>query len=308
MEKIPVYLITGFLGAGKTTLLNHLLEQSDEEVAVIVNEFGEVGIDDRILLRSDEEIMELTTGSICCMAKNDTIKVLTRLADNKDRKFKKVFIETTGLANPGNIISAFAYKAALKDQYRFAGTITVIDAYHIIQQITERPEANDQIAMADILILNKTDIADDIEAVRDLIKRVNPIAKIIETNFSNIELSDLEGLEAREIDLPEEHGHAHDSDIDSIALETKAPIDLQKFGLWVATEIMLRKDDLLRYKGILNIDGMNERFVFQGVHEHFSNTKERPWGEQEARDSKIVLIGRNLDKSVLEASLQETLA
>lgn len=310
--KTPVTLLTGFLGAGKTTLLNNILTGTKEKIAVIVNEFGDISIDDRLLLRSDEEIMELATGSICCAVKNDVVKVLTRLADNKDAGFDRVVIETTGLANPGPIINAFVQKQALRNAYQVEQTVTVIDASHILDQIVQTPEAKSQIALADTLILNKVALVDDLEPVEDMIRRINPLATIVKTNHSvvdmNIILSPVEFKELPEHIHEDHSAHRHDDELTSFVLTADRPLDLEKVTHWIATDIILNGERLLRYKGILDIAGMDERFVFQGLHMQFSNKKDRRWTDSEPRNSEVVIIGKNIDYETFQENFSKTVA
>lgn len=311
MDKIPVTLITGFLGAGKTTLLNNLLSQNDEDVAVIVNEFGEVSIDDKLLIRSDEEIMELTTGSICCAVKDDAVKTLMTLADHP-RKFKRVFIETTGLASPRPLLQSFVDRPSLAAKYEVQNVITVVDGYHVTQQLASTAEAKSQIALADLILVNKTDLIDESikEEIEDMIKRLNPLAEILFTQNSEVDLDKvISGRERAEIKI-ESHGHdhgahSHDSGVMSVSLQVKDPLDLNKFSTWIAMNIILNHEKMLRYKGIVNIDGYDERFVFQGLHSHFKNEMDRAWAADEPRQTDIVLIGEDLDRSALQESLEK---
>ncbi len=313
-KKIPVTLITGFLGAGKTTLLNNLLTQlHDEKVAVIVNEFGEVGIDDKLILRTDEEIIEMNNGAICCAVRTDTVKVLLKLTERKDLSFDRVIIETTGLANPIPIARAFLDKPALAERYEIDAIVTMVDASQIAQQLKTTPEAKMQIASADIVLLNKIDLTDErtVAIAKHDIKRINPLATIHQTTKSDLTLETL--LEAqrdqtfvREYTTDgEEHGH--DSDVTSFVLTAEQPLDLEKVGRWIGEYVLLNSENLLRYKGLLSIKGMDERFVFQGVHEHFENRKDRPWGD-DLRLSQVVIIGKGLDQAAFEESFAQLIS
>lgn len=311
MNKIPVTLITGFLGAGKTTLLNNLLSQNNEDIAVIVNEFGSVSIDDKLLIRSDEEIMELTTGSICCAVKDDAVKTLMTLADHP-RKFKRVFIETTGLASPLPLIQSFIDRPSLAGKYEVQNVITVVDGYHIIEQLASTNEAKAQIALADLVIINKVDLIDESikEEIEDIVKRLNPLAETVFTENSKVDLGSIISPRDRsQIQTMETNGdharHSHDSGVMSVSLRVLMPLDLNKFSTWIATNIILNHDKMLRYKGIVNIEGYDERFVFQGLHSHFKNEMDRAWRDDEPRQTDIVLIGEDLDGSALQESLEE---
>jgi G3E family GTPase len=310
MNRIPVTLITGFLGAGKTTLLNNLLTQSqDEKLAVIVNEFGEVGIDDKLLLRTDEEILEMNNGAICCAVRSDTVKVLMKLVENKDRKFDRVIIETTGLANPVPIARAFLDKPALEKSYKLDTIVTMVDASQILPQLSATPEAKTQIAAADVILLNKIDLADErtIAVAKQRLKQINPMATIHETTKSNLSAEHLRPSDANQTFIreytDENHEHGHDDEITSFVLTEHRPLDLEKVTRWIGEFIMLNSPNLLRYKGLLNVKGFDDRFVFQGVHEHFENKSERPWGNDE-RTSQVVIIGKDLDRDAFEASFK----
>ena len=312
--KIPVTLITGFLGAGKTTLLNQLLTQQDKRLAVIVNEFGEIGIDDKLLLRTDEEVIEMNNGSICCMVKNDTVKVLTRLVENKDKAFDRVVIETTGLANPVPIARAFLDKLALKDAYELDAIVTVVDASNIIKQLVATPEAKVQIAAADIILLNKIDLVEPLAltSVEHRLRQINPLAVIHRTTKSELTLDKLlngdhDHTYVEKYTKGDDH-HGHDSEVSSFVLKSDKPLDLQKVGRWIGEFIMLNSANLLRCKGLLNIEGRDERFIFQGVHQHFENRSERPWKEGEERNSQVVIIGKDLDREAFEQSFSELAA
>jgi G3E family GTPase len=310
-KKIPVTLITGFLGAGKTTLLNNLLTQlQDQKIAVIVNEFGEIGIDDKLILRTDEEIIEMNNGAICCVVRNDSVKVLLKLTENKNLNIDRVVIETTGLANPVPIARAFLDKPALEKFYELDSIVTLVDASNISAQLKETPEAKTQIAAADVILLNKIDLADDqtIAMASHELKRINPLATIHKTTKSDLTLDKLQADSTNQTFIreytKEDEPHSHDSEITSFVLTNEEPLDLEKVSHWIGEFIMLNSKDLLRYKGLLNIKDMEERFVFQGVHQHFENRKDRPWGDNE-RLSQVVIIGKGLDKKAFEESFSK---
>lgn len=313
--KTPVTLITGFLGAGKTTLVNALLNQTDEKIALIINEFGDVSIDHRLIKKETEEMIELASGSICCAVKDDLMQVLASLM--LERNFDRVIIETTGLADPIPLIEAFAKQQLLTKQYKLPQTITVVDAFHIAEQLQLHEEAIPQIALADKIIINKIDLVDEIESIEELIHRINPVAQIIHASQSNVPVDEIltDKIEVRPLEEKthishEAHGghHEHSSNIETLVVTEERPLDLQKIGLFIAEQILVNPDGFVRYKGILNIAGMEERFVFQGVHTQFNNTKDRPWHENEERLSEVVLIGRELDEEALTQALRDCVA
>jgi G3E family GTPase len=301
MAKIPVTLITGFLGAGKTTLVNEFLKQTKEKIALIINEFGDISIDNRLITTETEELIELASGSICCSVKDDLMKILsTLLATGKH--LDRVVIETTGLADPIPLLEAFAKRPMLYQSYEVTQVITVIDAFHIAEQLQMHEEAIPQIAIADILLINKIDLVNDVAEIEELLRRINPIAHILTANKSKVPIEELlQGY------VPDRFAtistgsedHEHSSNIETIVLREDRPLDLQKVGLFIAEQILLNADNFVRYKGILNIEGMEDRFVFQGVHTQFENRRDRPWGEKEERVSEVVLIGRDLDAAEL---------
>lgn len=314
--KIPVILLTGFLGAGKTTLLNRLLSANNgEKIAVIVNEFGEIGIDERLIVRTNEEVIELANGSICCALKSDTVQVLEKLlqASESGEPFQRVIIETTGLANPTSIIRAFFDRPMLATRFALDSVVTVVDSAHILAQLENTPEARTQIAVADIILLNKTDLVDASELTRlmEVIRGINKSAKIITTHESGVDARTIfshDPFERMENAILDAHHHNHDDGIHSIALTENAPLDLDKVARFIGEHILLNGEKLLRYKGILQIKGMPERFVFQGVHMHFENRKDRLWGESETRTSEVVIIGKDLPELELREAFKNCVA
>ncbi len=305
MKQVPLTLLTGFLGAGKTTLLNRILtENHGEKFAVIVNEFGDIGIDDALVKNNTDGIVELENGCVCCSVKDGTLGTLLKLIeDRKDAQvFDRMIIETTGIANPIPFVQAFLSKPELKKYYKLDGVITVADAAHIINQLETMKEARDQVGIADVILLNKIDLASDVELseVERKLQTLNPNAKIIKTERSAVDLESILGIDAFsvdniDLDVVDEHGHGEEgSDVQSIVLREERPLQMDKVIQWIGEALMLNSQDLMRYKGILSIAGRDQRMIFQGVHMHFENTDGEPWADED-RVSEVVLIGRNLD-------------
>ena len=314
MNKVPVTLITGYLGAGKTTLLNRILtEQHGKKYAVIVNEFGEEGIDNELVVDADEEIFEMNNGCICCTVRGDLIRIISALMKRAD-DFDGLIIETTGLADPAPVVQTFFVDEDVQQKVDLDAVVTVVDARHFLDAVDDEHEMAEQVAFADIILLNKTDLvdADALANVRRRIVGLNRFAKIIETVKSAAPLEDL--LDRRAFDLSrileiepglltEEDDHEHDENITSVSLTTELPLEPEKFSKWIRGFIMDRGVDVLRTKGILHLSGQRNRYVFQGVHMVMDSAWGAPWAEA-APVSKLVFIGRNLDPAELDASFK----
>jgi G3E family GTPase len=321
-SQVPVTVLTGYLGAGKTTLLNRILtEQHGKRYAVIVNEFGEIGIDNDLVVDTDEEVFEMNNGCICCTVRGDLIRILGGLMKRKE-KFDAILVETTGLADPSPVVQTFLVDEDVKSRTRLDSVTTVIDAKHILQRLKDSKEAHEQVAFADQLILNKTDLvtAEELARVEKAIRRLNPIAPIHHTQRCAIELDKV--LDRGAFDLSRalelephllaqddhDHDHEHQIDIQSVSLSTNQPLDANRVTSWLQGLLQQKGQDLLRMKGILDIRGRDERLVCQAVHMVMEGDFQRPWKEGEKRFSRIVFIGRNLDETELQGGFAACVA
>lgn len=311
----PVTVLTGYLGAGKTTLLNRILtETHGKRYAVIVNEFGEVGIDNDLIVNADEEIFEMNNGCICCTVRGDLIRILDGLMKRKGR-FDGIIVETTGLADPAPVAQTFLVDEDVRKKTKLDAIVTVVDAKHLLGEIESAHEAQEQIAFADVVLINKTDLVstDEIKQVEARIRQINPYAKIHRTQKCEVDLDKVVGMDAFDLNrilefepnfMDDVHEHEHDSHIKSLSLRTTRDLDPDRFMPWIQMIVQRLGVDILRMKGILALKDDPERFVIQGVHMLVDGVTQRPWKAKEPRESRLVFIGRNLPEDVLRSGFE----
>ena len=331
-QKIPVTVLTGYLGAGKTTLLNRILsENHGKKYAVIVNEFGEIGIDNDLIIGADEEVFEMNNGCVCCTVRGDLVRILDGLMKRKG-KFDAIIVETTGLADPAPVAQTFFVDEDVQKHARLDAVVTVADARWLSDRLKDAPEAKNQIAFADVIVLNKTDLVTpaELNEVEARIRAINPYARLHRTERCQVALADVLDRGAFDLDRildiePDfleagddhdhdhdhghdhhhhhDHGHGlkhyHDEDMQSLSLRTDKPLDPNRFMPWLQNLVASEGQKILRSKGILAFHEDDDRYVFQGVHMMLEGDHQRKWKDDEPRESRLVFIGRELPEAAI---------
>ena len=354
-DKIPVTVLTGYLGAGKTTLLNRILTgDHGKRYAVIVNEFGEIGIDNDLVVGADEDVFEMNNGCVCCTVRGDLIRVVAGLMKRQrpgKPAFDAIIVETTGLADPGPVAQTFFVDEDVKAKTQLDSVTALVDAKHVMARLDDSKEAREQVAFADRIILNKVDLVTDAELaeVERRLRRLNPLAPITRATRADVPLDQVLGLggfdlgrildinpqfanpaHGEEGHVHDEHcghdhhahdharhdhdhdhghshgarGHAHEDDIKGISLSLERPMDGQKFTAWLDRLLGEQGQNILRAKGIIDVNGEDRRLVFQAVHMILEGDLQREWGPNERRWSRAVFIGRDLDEAALKAGFE----
>ena len=302
----PVFLVTGQLGSGKTTLISRLLQRPElGETAVIVNELGEVGIDHHLLRRVDERTVLLSSGCVCCVLRGDLSDELRSLLDRRDAgeipPFRRVVIETTGVAEPAPIVQTLLADPLLPHHYSVGAIVVTVDGEHGLNG----HEALDQVAAADTLVLTKADVAapQTVEALEDELERLNPTARAIRGSFGEVEPELLLTPSARDVrELPSTNGHAHRDGVDAVVLNLDGTVDWTAFGIWLTMLLHAHGSSILRVKGLVGTGGEGPVLVNCVRHAVHPPVHLDAWPDDDRR-SRLVVIGRGVDRDVLERSL-----
>ena len=316
--KIPVTILTGFLGSGKTTLLNNILtEEHGHKIAVIINEFGEIGIDGDLVIKDDDSVLELANGCLCCTVKGDLTKIVLDLI-KRGQEFEHLVIETTGIANPAPVAEVFYFDPLINTKFYVNGIVTLVDSVNVDKHLDDNEECYKQIAFADLLLINKTDKVDEarLQDIKKIVELVNPMAEQIRCSQAQVDISKILNVESLHEKLMNEeaetkepehhHGHEHNSPIVSLSISVQGKINQAKLRYWLGTLLFDKSDTVYRMKGIINVADRKEKLIFQSVHRLFEDKVGPEWKDDEERLSKIVFIGENLNKQELTDGFMAT--
>jgi len=320
LHKIPATIVTGFLGAGKTTLVNHLLAQcGDAYIGIIVNEFGEVGIDGELIVADEQPLIEITNGCICCTVRKDLSAAVDEMLRRAGRPIDRLIIETSGLADPAPVLQTFLADPDLLQRVELESVVTVADAHHALTHIDD-DIVREQIAFADVIVLNKTESASpqELECLEQALRALNPAAPLIRTRQAQVPAVELLGnrrfslanVLAIEPLLLEDgaHDHEHDASIQSCCIEAEGPLDPVRFNRWVNQTVLRDGARLLRSKGVLHLRGEARQFHVHSVHMLLDARPGRRWRLDEPRRSRMVFIGRELPVDALREGFLECIA
>ena len=311
LNELPVTLLAGFLGSGKTTLLNYILKQNHgKRIAIIENEFGEIGIDSEFVIGADDDIFEMSNGCICCSIRGDLIETLNRLLE-RQQKFDYILIESTGLASSGPIAQAFLIEDEISKSLFLDGIVTLVDAKHISKNLNEQEVVWEQVAFANVILLNKADLVTkpEMEKLEKQIRQINPTAKVCKTTNAVIDLDKILNIGGFDLNntletIPlDTHQHETGETISSVSLSFPGHVDPDRLNLWLQMLLIQEGMNVFRAKGILNVEGSSERYLFQSVYMMFEGRFDKPWGSNSPLN-KMVFIGQNLNSQRLEESLK----
>lgn len=328
MNTIPVTVLTGYLGSGKTTLLNYILSQNHgHRIAVIENEFGEIGVDQDIVIQTDEEIFEMNNGCVCCSVRGDLVRILSSLRQRKN-PFDRVIVETTGVADPAPVIQTFLAEPSLKEFYHLDGVITLVDAKHFKAQVDRSPEVKRQIAFADRVVLTKTDLMtpDEASLIEDNVQRLNPRGEVFRSTMGALDLKLILGIEMHQETgitnaisfvsqnkprfslrrTNDEVVAEHEEGVSAVCVQVDGKLaHRMMLEFWLNLFTSERGKDIYRLKGIVALQDSEERFIFQGVHSMIDFSFGKTWSPEDPKTSVLVAIGRDLDQKLIEETFRQ---